>query len=124
LNRLVKRWLRLILPRACCLQAGMKKNKNARGYTPRLMSLKKKAKALTGCEADLAAEEKKFQNYRVRHHKKLHDLRIELEGAMNEIGAKCLPYPKKGSTIGNIAAWFAKEIQALRVRLLRRTRIS
>jgi hypothetical protein len=32
---------------------------------------------------------------------------------MNEIGVKCLPYPKKGSTISDIAAWFAKEIQAL-----------
>jgi hypothetical protein len=37
---------------------------------------------------------------------------VELVGAVNEIGAKCLPYPKKGSTIGDIVAWFTKEIEA------------
>jgi hypothetical protein len=61
-----------------------------------------KAKALANREADLAGEEKKFRDYRVSHRRKLHDLRIELEGAMNEIGVKCLSYPKKGCTIGDI----------------------
>lgn len=32
---------------------------------------------------------------------------------MNENGAQCLPYPEKRSTIGEIVAWFDKEIQAL-----------
>jgi hypothetical protein len=38
---------------------------------------------------------------------------VELEGAVNEIGVRCLPYPKKGSTISDIIACFTKEIQAL-----------
>jgi hypothetical protein len=32
---------------------------------------------------------------------------------MNEIGVRCLSYPKKGSTISAIMAWFTQEIQAL-----------
>jgi hypothetical protein len=32
---------------------------------------------------------------------------------MNDIGVMCLPYPKKGRTIGEITAWFTNEIQAL-----------
>jgi hypothetical protein len=36
-----------------------------------------------------------------------------LEKAVTEIGVRCLPYPKKGSTIGEITAWINKEIQAL-----------
>jgi hypothetical protein len=32
---------------------------------------------------------------------------------VDEIGARCLPYPKRGSTIGDITMWFTKEIQAL-----------
>jgi hypothetical protein len=38
---------------------------------------------------------------------------VELERAMNDIGVRCLPYSKKGSTIGEITAWFTNEIQAL-----------
>jgi hypothetical protein len=53
-----------------------------------------KAQALTDCETNLVAEEKMFRDYHVSHHRKLHDLRVELEGAVNEIGVKCLPYPK------------------------------
>jgi hypothetical protein len=30
---------------------------------------------------------------------------------VNKIGTRCLPYPKKGSTIGNIVVWFTKEIR-------------
>jgi hypothetical protein len=64
-------------------------------------------------EARLAATEKKFHNYQTSHRRKLHDLRAELEGAMNEIGVRCLPYPEKGSAIGVITTWFTQEIQAL-----------
>jgi hypothetical protein len=32
---------------------------------------------------------------------------------MNEISTRCLMYPKKGSTIGAITAWFTQAIQAL-----------
>jgi hypothetical protein len=38
---------------------------------------------------------------------------VELEKAVNEIGAKCMQYPEKGSTIGKITAWFNKEIHPL-----------
>lgn len=47
------------------------------------------------------------------HRQKLRDLRFSLEKAVNEFGASCLPYPRKGSTIGDIVGWFDKEIQAL-----------
>jgi hypothetical protein len=38
---------------------------------------------------------------------------MTLEGALNEIGVQCLPYPEKGSTIGEVIAWFEKDIRAL-----------
>jgi hypothetical protein len=55
----------------------------------------------------------KFQVYLVRHRKKLHKFRANLEAAVNEIGVKCLTYPGKCSTIGEVIEWFDKEIQAL-----------
>jgi hypothetical protein len=70
-------------------------------------------KVVTDREAHLATKEKKLRDYHVSHRRKLHDLHTELEGAVNEIGARCLPYPKRGSTIGDITAWFTKEIQVL-----------
>jgi hypothetical protein len=36
-----------------------------------------------------------------------------LEKAVNEIGVRCLPYPPKNSTIGEVITWFDKEIKAL-----------
>jgi hypothetical protein len=32
---------------------------------------------------------------------------------MNETGLRCLPYPGKGITVGEIVTWFDKEIKAL-----------
>jgi seryl-tRNA synthetase len=72
-----------------------------------------KAKIMTDREADVALEQKKFWDYRLSHRRKLHDLHVELDKAVNEIGVRCLPYPGKGSTIGEIIEWFNKEIQAL-----------
>jgi hypothetical protein len=72
-----------------------------------------KAKVVADREADLAGEQKSFRDYSVGHNRKLHDLHVELEGAMNQIGARCLLYPKKGSTISEITVWFTEEIQAL-----------
>jgi hypothetical protein len=54
-----------------------------------------------------------FRDYHLSHRRKLHDLRVDLDKAVNEIGVRCLPYPEKGSTIGKIVIWFTKEIQAL-----------
>jgi uncharacterized ubiquitin-like protein YukD len=72
-----------------------------------------KTKIAVDSEAQLVASEKKFCDYQISQRKKLHDLRMELEHAMNEIGVRCLPYPSKGSTIGAFTAWFTQEIQAL-----------
>jgi hypothetical protein len=38
---------------------------------------------------------------------------VDFERALNKIGAQCLPYPEKGSTIGDAIALFEKEITAL-----------
>jgi hypothetical protein len=72
-----------------------------------------KIHVLTDREAVVAAEQKKLWDYRLGHHKKLRELHANLEGALNEIGARCLPYLRKGSTISEVIAWFEKEIWAL-----------
>jgi hypothetical protein len=59
------------------------------------------------------SEQKKFLDYCIGHCKRLRELHVNLEKAVNEIGVRCLPYPGKSSTIGEIIAWFDKEIQAL-----------
>jgi chromosome segregation ATPase len=72
-----------------------------------------KIQVLIDREAAVAAEQKKFRDYGIGHHKRLHELHVALEGALNEIGARCLSYPEKGSTIGEVVAWFEQEIRAL-----------
>jgi hypothetical protein len=44
----------------------------------------------------------KFWDYCIGHRKRLRELHVALEGALNEIGMRCLPYPEKGSTIGDV----------------------
>jgi hypothetical protein len=46
-----------------------------------------KAQIMTYREADVAAEQKKFWDYCLGSRRKLHDLLVILEGAVNEIGA-------------------------------------
>jgi chromosome segregation ATPase len=46
-------------------------------------------------DAEVATIHAKFQDYRVAHRRKLRDLRFNLEKAVNEFGASCLPYPRK-----------------------------
>jgi hypothetical protein len=72
-----------------------------------------KAQVMTNREANVVVEHKKFWDYRLGHRWKLCKLRVNLDGAVNEIGVRCLPYPRKGSTISKIFTWFDKEIQAL-----------
>jgi hypothetical protein len=74
---------------------------------------RQKAEAEKTGEAEVATIHTRFQDYRVHHRKKLHDLRFNLEKAVNEFGASCLPYPGKGSTIDDIIRWFDEEIKAL-----------
>jgi chromosome segregation ATPase len=52
-----------------------------------------KAKVMAARETDVAAEQKKFWDYRLGHHRKLHEFCVNLERAMNGIGVRCLPYP-------------------------------
>jgi chromosome segregation ATPase len=44
------------------------------------------AHLVTDCEAKVAAMNKKFWDYRIDHHKRLHELRGDVEKAVNEIG--------------------------------------
>jgi hypothetical protein len=64
-------------------------------------------------ETDVAVEQKKFQDYCLGHRRQLCELRVNSERAVNEISVRCLPYPGKSSTMGEIIAWFDKKIQTL-----------
>jgi hypothetical protein len=77
--------------------------------TPR----QEKADAMAARKAEITTVRNKFQDYRLHHRKKLRELRVNLENAMNEIGVRCLPYPRKNSRISKVITWFDKEIQAL-----------
>jgi hypothetical protein len=70
-------------------------------------------------EAEITTVHKTFQDYRVRHHKKLCEFWVNLEKEVNENGVRCLPYPGKNSTIGKVVEWFDKEIQVLSVVIAR-----
>jgi hypothetical protein len=69
-----------------------------------------KAKTATDHEAEVAATHKKNRDYRIGHRKRLREPHMNLEKVMNEIGVRCLPYPRKKSTIGEIITWFDTEI--------------
>jgi hypothetical protein len=77
------------------------------------MLKQEKIQVLTNREAAVAAEQNKFQDYRLGHHEKLCELHANLEGTLNDIGAQCLPYPGKGSTITEVVACFKEEIRVL-----------
>jgi hypothetical protein len=49
----------------------------------------------------------------VHHRKKHHNLCFNLEKAVNELNTSFLPYPRNGSTIGDIIGWFDVKIKAL-----------
>jgi hypothetical protein len=72
-----------------------------------------KAKVVADHQAEITTAQKKFQGYCARHHKKLPELWVNMEKVVNEIGARCLPYLGKNSTIGEIVEWFDKKIRAL-----------
>jgi hypothetical protein len=72
-----------------------------------------KTEAVAVRETEIMTIHMKFQDYRVRHRRKLHDFRVNLEKAVNEFGVKCLSYPGKNSTIGEVVEWFDEEIKAL-----------
>jgi predicted nucleic acid-binding Zn-ribbon protein len=54
-----------------------------------------KTEVVAAHEAEVTAIRMRFQDYRVRHRKKLHDFQINLERAVNEFGVRCHPYPEK-----------------------------
>jgi hypothetical protein len=113
LNKLTRRWLKLTPPGAQSV------NQEELGWEctelrTTIDSLKQeKIQVLIDRKAAVVTEQKKIQDYCLGHRKRLRVLRMNLEGALNEIGAWCLSYPRKGSTIGEVIAWFEKEIQAL-----------
>jgi hypothetical protein len=72
-----------------------------------------KAEAKKTCEAEVAMIHIRFQGYRMHHRKKLHELCFNLENEMNEFGAQCLPYLRKGITFGNIVRWYIDEIKVM-----------
>jgi hypothetical protein len=57
---------------------------------------REKAQIVTNCEAEIASEQNFFWDYHIGHHKRLHELHMNLEKDVNEIGVWCLPYPGKG----------------------------
>jgi hypothetical protein len=72
-----------------------------------------KTEAVATRETEVTAIRTRFQNYRVCHRKKLCDFQINLGKAVNEFGVRCIPYPEKNSTIGEVVGWFDKEINVL-----------
>jgi hypothetical protein len=74
---------------------------------------RQKAEAEKTHEVEVATVRTKFQDYRMHHRQKLRNLHFNLEKAVNEFGASCLPYLGKGSTIGEIIGWLDREIKAL-----------
>jgi hypothetical protein len=78
---------------------------------PAINALKEEMiQVLTDHEATVVVKRKKFRDYHLSHRKWLCELHAALEGALNEVGMRCLPYPEKGRTIGDVIAWFKKEV--------------
>jgi hypothetical protein len=72
-----------------------------------------KAQVTTDHQAEIVSEQKIFRDYHIGHRKRLRELHVNLENVVNEIGMRCLPYPGKSSTIGEIIVWFDKVIRVL-----------
>jgi hypothetical protein len=72
-----------------------------------------KADAKKSYEAQVAKARAGFKKYHVQHRRRLRDLLFDLELVLGELGTKCLPYPEKGSTIGDIVRWFEGEVKSL-----------
>jgi hypothetical protein len=63
------------------------------------------------------AERKKFQDYRVHHCKKLCELRVNLEKAVNEIVMRYLPYLGKEVLSVRLSSGLTKKFKRCRVQL-------
>jgi hypothetical protein len=59
----------------------------------------------------------------VQHRKKLCELHFNLEDAMNNFGAQCPHYPRKGSTISDIVRWIDGEVKSLSAMFARAKKI-
>jgi hypothetical protein len=88
------------------------------------MLKQEKAEAEKTREAEVATLHSKFQDYHVYHCKKLRDFHFNLEKAVNEFGASCLPYPRKGSTIVKLLGGSMKNLKCCRPLSRRRIKIS
>jgi hypothetical protein len=58
-----------------------------------------KAKPMAAGEAEVTTVHTRFQYYRVHHRKKIHEFCANLEAAVNEMGVRCLSYPRRNSSI-------------------------
>jgi hypothetical protein len=65
------------------------------------------------------AEHKKFQDYRIHHCKRLCELWVYLEKAVNEIGMWCLSYPGREVVSMRLSSGFTKRFMCYRARLRR-----
>jgi hypothetical protein len=63
-------------------------------------------------EAKVADVRTKFQDYRPRYRMNLCNLQFHLKKVVNEFGARCLPFPRKSSTLSDMIGWVDNEIQA------------
>jgi hypothetical protein len=88
------------------------------------MLKQEKIQVLTNREAAVAAEQNKFQDYRLGHHEKLCELHANLEGTLNDIGAQCLPYPGKGAPSLKLLQVSKKRFGCCQTQLRRRIIIS
>jgi hypothetical protein len=77
------------------------------------MLRQEKTEVVAPREAEITTIRTKFQDYRVCHRKKLHEFQTNLEKEVNKLGVKCLLYPVKNSTIGEVVGWLDKEIKPL-----------
>lgn len=80
---------------------------------------REKAEVVKSHEAEVVAIHMNFERYRIQHRKKLHELRFNLENVLGDLGAQCLPYPRKGTMIGNIVRWFEGEVKSLSATILK-----
>jgi DNA repair exonuclease SbcCD ATPase subunit len=64
-------------------------------------------------DAQVAEIRNRFQKFHMHFHQRLRDLRYESEGALGELGGRCLEYLEPRNTIGTVTDWFMGEIKAL-----------
>jgi hypothetical protein len=65
------------------------------------------------CQARIDKIEGEFERFRVHFRRSLRDLHYELEDVLSNLGARCLPYPEKGTPMRDLIKWFEGEVKSL-----------